>query len=150
MIFDKIENAGDYHGYGERLRKGLKFLADNDCAALSLGRHEVDGDKVFALVQEYETKSEAEASFEAHRKYADIQYLCSGEESIYYTHTDSLKSEDGYSGQNDCILGSADADARLDFKQGNFAVFFPQDAHKPGCCFKAPAAVRKIVVKVRL
>jgi YhcH/YjgK/YiaL family protein len=38
----------------------------------------------------------------------------------------------------------------LILQPGMWAIFFPQDAHKPGCAVAAPAVVRKIVVKVLL
>ncbi len=33
---------------------------------------------------------------------------------------------------------------------GDAAVFFPEDAHKPGCMAGARHDVRKVVVKIRL
>ena len=36
-------------------------------------------------------------------------------------------------------------------RAGEFAVFYPQDAHEPGGCVDGkPAAVRKIVIKIML
>ncbi|MDI6936784.1 YhcH/YjgK/YiaL family protein, partial [Serratia sp. Se-PFBMAAmG] len=31
---------------------------------------------------------------------------------------------------------------------GTFAVFFPQDIHRPNCAPDLPAAIRKVVVKI--
>ena len=33
---------------------------------------------------------------------------------------------------------------------GEFAVFYPNDIHRPNCCVDAPITVRKICMKVRI
>ena len=43
---------------------------------------EIDGEKVFALVQKYETVVMDVPKFETHKKYIDVQYIVSGEEII--------------------------------------------------------------------
>lgn len=43
-----------------------------------MGRHEIDGDRVFALVQNYTTNPIEGALYEAHRRYSDIQFVFSG------------------------------------------------------------------------
>ena len=48
------------------------------------GRHPIDGEAIFALVSTYETEPEGARSFEAHRKYIDVQYLLSGREIIHW------------------------------------------------------------------
>ena len=53
MIIDALTNREFYQGLNERLYKGLAFLKETDVASLPVGRYEIDGDEVFALVQEY-------------------------------------------------------------------------------------------------
>ncbi|NDG71800.1 MAG: DUF386 domain-containing protein, partial [Proteobacteria bacterium] len=48
------------------------------------GRYEIDGDRVFALVQKYTTKPVESALYEAHRRYSDIQFIFSGRETILW------------------------------------------------------------------
>ncbi len=38
----------------------------------------------------------------------------------------------------------------LTMRPGNFAVFFPQDVHRPACINQRPCAIRKVVVKIPL
>ena len=57
MIIDALANMEFYKGLNEQLYKGLTFLKENDVASLPVGRYDIDGDAVFALVQEYETRS---------------------------------------------------------------------------------------------
>ena len=52
MIIDALANMDFYKNLNESLYKGLRFLKETDLAALPVGRYEIDGDAVFALVQE--------------------------------------------------------------------------------------------------
>ena len=76
MIFDNIKNAETYFNLDEKIKKGLEFILNNDLTTFENGKYEIDGDKVTANIQEYDTK--AEGLFEAHKNYIDIQYVISG------------------------------------------------------------------------
>lgn len=66
MIIDALTNMEFYKGLNERLYKGLAFLKETDVASLPVGRYEIDGNEVFALVQKYDTRSADECRWEAH------------------------------------------------------------------------------------
>ena len=55
-----------------------QFLLTADFDALPVGKHEIDGENVFVLMQEY-TQQEKEPSYEAHAVYADIQLILTGQ-----------------------------------------------------------------------
>ena len=95
MIIDALANMEFYKGLNEQLYKGLTFLKENDVASLPVGRYDIDGDAVFALVQEYETHLPEECRWEAHYTYTDIQYVVEGSEKMgWNTLDDILKTED--------------------------------------------------------
>ncbi len=50
--------------------------------AVALGRHDLDGDDLFALVQEYTTRAADECVWEAHRRYIDVQFVVTGAERM--------------------------------------------------------------------
>jgi len=52
MIIDHISRAARYHGVGAGIRTALEYLAATEFAQVRAGRHELDGERVFALVQE--------------------------------------------------------------------------------------------------
>ena len=131
MIIDQLNNAVFYRGLSRRIAAGLKFLAQTDCRSLAPGRHAIDGDNVFALAQEYQTKPRSQGVWEAHRRYIDIQYVVSGIEIMGYAPISALAVTQPYSAEKDCAL-------------------FAGGAAGIGEFFRAPAAVRKVVVKVEL
>lgn len=58
-------------------KAAVEFLKGNDLMNLSLGRHEITFDGVYANVEEYVSK--IESVFETHRKYIDIQFFKSAD-----------------------------------------------------------------------
>lgn len=102
------------------------------------------------IVQTYKTKPAEEKKTEAHRKFIDIQYIVSGRERIYFAPKNTLSEKTAYNPEKDAEFFFAPerfSYAVLD--EGDFAVFYPDDAHRPSCTHgAAPCEVRKVVVKV--
>jgi len=145
MIVDRIENAALYRGLGERIALALASLQ----TPREAGRYELDGDKVFALVQQYQSKPLSEGKWEAHRKYIDVQFVVSGAERIGWTPVDGLTLTESYNEIKDIAFYKGDGDF-VTVPAGTFVILFPEDAHMPGIAVDAPAPVTKVVVKVRV
>jgi YhcH/YjgK/YiaL family protein len=148
MIHDHISNASHYAFANPLLQKGLDFLRSPQASSLPNGRFEIEGDRLFALTQEYPSKPEKDCFWEAHRKYIDIQFVSRGVEEIGYAPQSSLKIIEPYDSAKD-MMKLAGNGSVLRLPAGMFAIFFPQDGHKPGMAPDGVVApVRKIVVKV--
>jgi biofilm protein TabA len=150
MIYDTLAHAASYAGLHADLDRGLRFLAGSARAGLADGRHEIDGDRLYAMVSSYATRRREDSKFEAHRKYIDIQFLISGRELAFWAPLAGLKPSVEYSEQSDAVLFPHGDGVPLLLGDSRFAVFFPQDAHMPCCLIDRPETVRKIVVKVRI
>ena len=148
MIFDTLDHHALYASLGQNLAAGLQFLLDHDLNALPVGRVEIDGSRLFALVQEYQTKPPAQGVWEAHRQYIDIQYLVSGRERMGFANLHSMTLGD-YLPERD-FQAMTGAGNSLELFANAFTVFFPQDGHMPGLWIDAPEKVRKVVVKVKI
>ena len=149
MILGTIQYPSRYSGLGPRVRAGLTYLAENDLSALALGRHVIDGDDIFLTVSEAMTSLPGEALFEAHRTHLDIHVTLSGEEWFGHAIISSLKEVEPYSEEKDVAFYSGEG-VYLQAPPGRFALFMPEDAHKPSVTFKEPALIRKLVLKVKL
>ena len=148
MIIDALANTEFYKGLNEQLYKGLTFLKEIDVAALPVGRYDIDGDAVFALVQEYETRLPEECRWEAHYTYTDIQYVVEGSEKMGWKALDDVaKTEDRP--EDDIYFFEAEGDHFV-LHAGQFAVFVPQDDNQPGLTVDGPALIKKVVVKVAM
>ena len=148
MIFDRREYAEKYAALHEKFAEAFAFIGRAEKENLPVGRYELDGERLFAMVQEYDTK--APGLFEAHRKYIDIQFIVSGKELIGYTNISKLEPDCEYDGEKDFILYKrAECSTELILENGDFAVFFPEDGHMPGVMVNESSPVVKIVVKVK-
>lgn len=149
MITDKLENAPIYYGLGERFKKAFEYLMDTDFETIEPGKYELDGAALKVAVQEYETKPESECKIEAHKKYADIQYIVSGEEIIGMDTLRDQESIAGYNEEKDVWHFSA-YDYKIRLTAGMFSVFLPEDIHMPCLISNEKTTVKKVVVKVLL
>lgn len=149
MIIDTLDHSASYENLHPRFKAAFAFLRRPDIAAIALGRTDIDGSKLFALVQEYETKPIQEGKLEAHKKYVDIQLVLEGEEFMGYAPLDGQSAAKPFDPEKD--IGFYDGEAWFTrFRKGMFAIFFPQDAHLPGRYTEKPSKVKKIVLKIEL
>jgi len=149
MILDTLDYAAQYEALNSRFAKAFAYLRTVD-GTQPLGRHDLDGDHCFALVQTYETKPLEKALFEAHRKYIDVQFIYSGRETILWAPLASMKEETmAYTAEKEAALWKLVSDVTpLHMSAGHFAILYPQDAHAPCVQWEKPEHVFKVVVKV--
>ena len=150
MIYDNISNIELYKDLSPDIYEGLKFLREAD-TNIANGVYQINP-RVKAIVSEYETKTENEYGYEAHRKNIDIQYLLSGEERIACMPIDRLNETKPYNMDSDAAFYEA-TDMQLQemtIGEGYFVIFFPQDGHMPQLCVGEPERVKKVVVKVEV
>lgn len=149
MIVDTLENAGRYAALDPVLAGGLAYLARAVETGIADGKYPIDGDRLRATVSSYLTREAAAVPFEAHRQHVDIQCMLSGAETMFWMPRAGATVREPYSAEKDIeLLADGPADALI-ARPGIFLVFFPQDAHKPGCFTTMPENVRKLVIKVR-
>jgi len=149
MIVDKIENAGLYKNLGERIQKSFNYIKQTDLKKLKSGRYDIDGDKIFALISEYQTKAESDGKLEAHKKYIDVQFVIEGEELMGYSPLGDQSILEPYKEENDIIFYKGEK-VFIKVTEGMFAIFFPEDMHMPGIEVGESSAVKKLVIKVRV
>ena len=172
MIKDRIENIGIYASLGAGVAKAVDYLARTDFSCVVPGRYELDGDRVFALVQEYEPKLLCDANYESHRKCIDVQYVARGVERMGHLSLQvGPRIVTPYDPEKDVVFYEALSDGKLDgdgklgvdwltFRAGDFAIFTPQDVHAPGVAIDnggnhvgdndSAVRVLKVVVKIRV
>ena len=147
----KIADGERYVGLNPRFAKAFAWLQTTDLAALGLGRHEIDGDDVYANVMEVELKRwSADATLEAHHAYIDVHVPISGEETVGYAYDERCRTAADFNVKDDyCLVKNAKM-RPITLKPGEFAAFFPPcGAHAPNQIFGESRRHKKLVVKVR-
>ena len=133
----------------QKLARALEIIEDLDWETVECGRYDVD-DELYYMVQEYETKYPDQARYEAHEKYVDIQYIVKGFERMEFAETSKLKVTEKYNPEKDVkfLEEPKVIDASI-VEAGDYRIFYPEDAHRPGLCVNnTPSKVKKILAKI--
>lgn len=149
MILDTLDHAARYEALHPRFAQAFAYLRSVD-GTQPLGRHYLDGDNLFAIVETYATKPVENALFEAHRRYIDVQFIHRGRETILWAPLPLMREETRpYETEKDIAKWKLVPDVTpLHLSAGHFAILFPQDAHAPCVEWGASEQVFKVVVKV--
>ena len=149
MIIDKIENAHYYKDIHPGIAKALDYIQHTDFNTLSFGKHDIEGDNVFIIYKEYNTKPIAGNYLESHQNYMDVQYIVDGIEHMGVATKCGHVPHKAYDVEQDYMLFDTSYDL-ITVKKGMFAIFFPDDMHMPDITTGESATVRKAVIKVRI
>ena len=150
MIVSDLDHAAQQAAMTPGLSKAIGFLNRRDIRNLPDGKVEIDGERVFAIVQRYETVSGTTPKFEAHRKYVDVQFILSGEEVIGWAPVEDLEISEAYDPEKDICFGAVPKGmwTPVHLRAGQLAILYPEDGHAPKQSAGVPSLVMKIVVKV--
>lgn len=149
MILDTLKNKEQYASLHPRFKAVFDYIDTHDLASMELGRHDIDGDNIFVMVQELELRPREQARLELHRKYIDIQLVLRGPEEVF-----------GWSEKKDCLTAETEFDEAKDIqlftdkpqcfytvREGQFSILYPEDGHAP---MLGEGVVKKCIFKILL
>lgn len=114
------------------------------------GQWQIDGDRLYYFISEGMTRPAAEGKLEGHRNYIDVQYVLEGAERIgCRLLDDGCEMVRDMPEQDAALYADCPGESFVTVSAGQYAVFFPWDLHRPGCCVDRPAPVKKAVLKIR-
>jgi YhcH/YjgK/YiaL family protein len=151
MIITDLEHASEQLPQTSAFQHAIAFLKRTDLPTLPDGTIEIDGKRVYASIQSYETfPSHTPYKFEAHRQYLDIQYIVDGEEAIGWTPANQIAFNTPYDSVGDIQFGVAPVEQTMavNVRRGQLVVLYPSDGHAPRHSIRAAMPVKKIVIKV--
>ncbi|HVO76321.1 MAG TPA: YhcH/YjgK/YiaL family protein [Ignavibacteriaceae bacterium] len=150
MFVDIIENINKYASLIPYLDGVNKFLLNNNLSSIDPGNYSIKDESAYLIIQKYITNPETEKKWESHRKYIDIQLVLTGFEYIGYCPSEIMKLKEDYNELKDVSFYNEieEKASRLYIPADTFAVFFPGEAHKPGCHLSEPSSVKKAVFKI--
>jgi len=146
MILDTLSQTDRYFKLHPLFARAFAFLRSPDLDMLAPGRHAIQGEQLFAIVEACPGRTRVEAKLECHRRYIDIQLVLEGVDEM------------GWKPVAACVDPATDYDAARDIRffndaptswlatpPGAFCLFFPDDAHAP---LVSTGFIRKVVVKI--
>ena len=130
--------------------RALEALRMLDLGKMDAGRYELEGDQLFYMIQEVETRSFDESRSEAHQRYADIQIPLSAAERYGYSLPQAglPVNEDRLEEKDIAFYPTPANESFIDIEPGAFVVFLPGELHRPCLATKEKGKLRKVVVKV--
>lgn len=134
------------------INKGIEYISQTDFTTLTPGRFDIISDKMFCLLQEMHTAPASQMRAESHFKFVDIQFLLQGEELIGVGRGPAAHKvvEDRAEKQDIVFYQDINNESLIRLEPGMFAVFFPQDLHRPCCSNQSQSFIRKAVIKIHL
>lgn len=148
MYFGHIANYQP-NRYPTAIQFALDYLKNTDFDAMETGVYELKGKQIFVQVLDLECKEKSAYFPEVHQNYLDVQYLHKGLEKMA-TAVDSGNNpvQTPYNAERDIqFYQQVENEQELSLVAGNFAVFFPEDAHRTAI-FNGTETIRKVVVKI--
>ncbi len=151
MIFAKNADAAAYKGFSPLLDKALDLLTPEFLASVGTETVHMDGEKLFAMLNIFDTVPDSETFYESHKRYLDIHAVTKGEERMEIADPKTLTLDEVKSKPEGDFYAFTEKSAEhqtLVLRPGTFLVAFPDDAHR--CKGQADGAshVEKVVFKI--
>lgn len=130
--------------------RGIEALSRLDLLGMAPGRYELDGDKLFYLIQDAVPRTLDEGRPEAHQLYADVQIPVSASERYGFSlpQADLVATDDHLEDRDLAFYPSPRNEFFMDIAPGAYAVFLPNELHRPCIVIESKSAFRKAVIKV--
>jgi len=142
MIAGRLEQYDRYADLHPDLTAGLDAIKNLNRAA-EVGEYRIN-DRVTLIVSSYETTLDRPNKYEAHHKMIDIQYAVAGQERVDWSPLSGMQQSDAYDESRDrAFWVEPSQQTSVVIGDGVFAVFFPEDAHRP--CLPGPAGEQTIL-----
>jgi YhcH/YjgK/YiaL family protein len=129
----------------------FEFLDNKSLADVPVGKHAIESEQLYALVQKLPSRAAETAQFESHRKYIDVHYVVSGQETSGFAPAGDLKLAVPYDESKDVMLYSVPQQyTKIEVRPGQFVVYHPGQAHLPNCHLQGAHDLHKVVIKVHV
>lgn len=113
------------------------------------GKHELSYPGSFVVLATAETERTEARKAEYHKDYIDVQILKAGAEKLGYSNRLSQESLELTALENDvAFLTDVEDEQFVSLGKGDFAVFYPNQVHRPLCAVDMPSEVNKAIVKI--
>jgi biofilm protein TabA len=146
MILDNLSSLELYSGLGIRLSEISAYLDSIDQKAFVPGKKEITGNDLYSTAVIADGKGKDHASLEIHRQYIDLHYVIDGIDTIGWKPLcKCIHARSTYDSEKDILFYDDKPEEWINILPGNFAVFFPSDAHAP---LGGAGRVHKIIFKI--
>lgn len=152
MIYGHISAKETEQAYAEPIREAIRYCRETDVSGMGESRIGLRGEGLIVQICDRITGKKEEKLPEVHSRYAELQFMAEGSEymGFYPDRGDNRILEDCLEEKDTLYYqeNPLSEEVMLLMTPGTYAVFFPEDVHRPFCQVEAPARVKKIVIKI--
>jgi len=139
--------------FADDIEMALQHLRVTDYLLREPGKYPINGEQMFALVQDPMTQSWETGFPEFHQRHIDVQYLLSGEEALGYlpANPDLIPHDDRLQERDIAFVAQQTHETKIVLTPGMYAIFFPGELHRPCRAVKLDAQgmqIKKVVIKI--
>lgn len=143
MVLDQLAHASRYARLHPLFARAFEALAN--VRTLTESRCDLDGDRLYVLLQSEDGRGHKGARLEAHRRYIDIHLTIDGIDEIGWSPLAACRPATEFDTEKDIGFFDDRPHVWVTLPPGHVAIFFPTDAHAPlgglGKCQKAVVKV---------
>lgn len=133
------------------LGKINEYLKNNDLSRFETGKHDIDKDNMFLVINDYKTVKDDERVWEAHRRYIDVHVMIKGKERLGMSFIEDANIKQYHEDSDYVEIPSVNKDiSQIILREGEYLVCYPQDVHKTACIVENQEDVRKAIFKVKV
>lgn len=150
MIVDRLGNIGLYAAISDDIATGLQHLSGMD-ASVALGSYQLSG-RAKVVVSSYKTEIDRPNEYEAHQRVIDIQYPIYGVEQVMWSPLYGMENVQAYNTEKDVgYWNNPSQKTSIITGDGVFAIFFPEDAHRPCMAVNGnEIVIKKVTLKISI
>ncbi len=149
MIFGNINNLKEYPFLEEQVQECFAYANEHDLSGYEKGSHEIDGERLFVNIVEYETVKAGERFWEAHKKYLDIHLMLDGAEQIDLNFIQNMEPGK-FVPKDDFLPMDGEKNSSVILREGDFLICYPSDGHRTAVAADSPEKIKKAIFKVRI
>jgi YhcH/YjgK/YiaL family protein len=153
MFFSNIEAVEKIEQkYPEPIAKAIRYLKgkQNEFLQLPTGVYPIEGQDIFVQIFDVKTREKEQAKPEVHRKYIEVHYSVEGKEKIGYAVDlgKNIVTENLLESKDTIYYGQIENEVEFIMQPGDYAVFFPEDVHRPIWEHGGSTTIRRVVIKI--
>ena len=149
MIFGNVKDLDEYPFLEEQVKECFAYAKEHKLAEFAKGKHEIDGERLFVNIVEYETAKAEERFWEAHRNYLDRHLMLDGIEQIELNFIQNMELEE-FVPEDDFLPMEGEKNSSVILKNGDFLICYPADGHRTAVAAGCPQKIKKAIFKVRI
>ena len=149
MVFGNIRNLKEYAWLAPRIQACFVYAQHQNLLDFAPGRHEIDADRLFVNIVQYETTLPENRFWEAHRQYLDLHLMLRGNEQIDLNFIENLTQRD-YVPKDDFLPLDGEPNSHVVLTDGDFLLCYPADAHRTAVQVNGPETIKKAIFKIQI